>query len=134
MALRDRLGLRQAPHRLDDVVERQRQAAAQLDDQGFFPLADRGGQPMRAGRAVGDIGAGFPARHGARMDAELAGQRGRGGGALLDIGAGARRRGGIGVQSELHHRALPEVGLHSGVTASPGRTAQWVFEGCGNLR
>ena len=24
-------------HRLDDVVERQRQAAAQLDDQGFFP-------------------------------------------------------------------------------------------------
>ena len=68
------------------------------------------------------------------MDPELAGQRGRRGGALLDIGAGARRRGGIGVQSELHHRALPEVGLHSGVMASPGRAAQWVFKGCGNLR
>ena len=44
-----------APHRLDDVVERQRQAAAQLEDQGFFPIADRGGQPMRPGRAIGDL-------------------------------------------------------------------------------
>jgi hypothetical protein len=58
-----------APHRFDDVVERQYEAAAQLEDQGFFPGGDRGGQAMRASRAVGDVAAGSPARHGARMNA-----------------------------------------------------------------
>jgi hypothetical protein len=89
------VGVEAAPHRLDDAVERQRQAAPQLDDQGFFPLTDRGGQPMRAGRPAGNIAAGFPARDGARMDAELARQRGMGGGALPHIGVGARRGGAI---------------------------------------
>jgi hypothetical protein len=116
------VGVEAAPHRLDDVVERQRQALAQLDDQGFFPLADRSSQPMRAGRPVGDVGAGFPARHGARMDAELARQRGRGGGAVLDIGAGARRGGGIGVQSELHQPALPR-----GWVAQRGDNLTWTL-------
>jgi len=92
------LGIEAAAHRLDDVIERQGKATAQLDDQAFFPWADRGGQPMRAGRAVGDVLAGFPARHGASMDPQFVSQRRMGGGALLDIGAGARRRGGIGVQ------------------------------------
>lgn len=119
-----------APHRLDDVVERQHEAAAELDDQGFFPGSDRSGQAMWAGRAVGDVAAGFPARHGARRDAELARQHGVRGCTLLDIGAGVRRRVGIGVQSELHQRALPEVGVHSGVMAALGHTAQWVFKGC----
>jgi hypothetical protein len=91
------LGVEAAPHRLDNVVERQHEAAAQLDDQGLSPGGDRGGQAMRAGRAVGDVAAGFPARHGTRMDAELACQRGVRGGTLLDVGAGARRGGGIGV-------------------------------------
>ena len=36
---------------------------------------------MRAGRAVGDVPAGFPARYGARMDPEFVSQRGIGGGA-----------------------------------------------------
>jgi len=79
--------------------KRQREAAPQLEDQAFFPCRDRGGQAMRAGRAVGGVLAGFPARHGARMDPELAGQRRSGGGAPLDIGAGARSGGGIGVQA-----------------------------------
>src|SRR5215469_11987264 len=85
------LGVEAAAHRLDDVIERQGKATAQLDDQAFFPWADRGGQSMRAGRAVGDVLAGFPARHGARMDPEFVSQRRMGGGALLDIGASARR-------------------------------------------
>ena len=40
----------------------------------------RGADPVEGvvGSRVGDIGAGFPARHGARMDAELARQRGHG--------------------------------------------------------
>jgi hypothetical protein len=36
------VGVEAAPHRLDDVVERQREALAQLNDQGFFPFTDRG--------------------------------------------------------------------------------------------
>jgi hypothetical protein len=66
---------------------------------------------MRAGRAVGDVPAGFPARHGASMDPEFVGQRGIGGGALLDIGARARRRGGVGVQPQMHQSVLPPIGL-----------------------
>ena len=49
------LRINAAPHRLDDVVERQRQAVAPLEDQSLFPSGDRGGQAMRAGRAVGGI-------------------------------------------------------------------------------
>jgi hypothetical protein len=60
-------GVEVGPHRLDDVVERQFEAAAQLENQGFFPGGDRGDQAMRAGRAVGDVAAGFPARDGAGM-------------------------------------------------------------------
>jgi hypothetical protein len=105
------LGVEAAPHRLDDVVERQGEAAPQFDDQAFFPLTDRGGQAMRAGRAVGDVLAGSPARHSARMDPEFAGQCGMRGAALLDIGAGAWGRGRIGVQPELHQRWLPSFGL-----------------------
>jgi len=71
------LGVEAAPHRLDDVIKRQRQAAAQFEDQGLFPIADRRRHAMRAGRTVDDIGAGFPARHGAGMDAELLRQRGQ---------------------------------------------------------
>ena len=66
-------GVHAAPHRLEDVVERQGQAAAQLEDQGFLPWADRGGQPMRSGRTIDHVRAGFPARHGAAVDAELTG-------------------------------------------------------------
>jgi hypothetical protein len=124
------LGVEAAPHRLDDVIKRQRQAVAQFEDQGLFPIADRRRHAMRAGRTVDDIGAGFPARHGAGMDAELLRQRGSGGGALLDISAGARGGGGIGVQSELHQPALPVLGA----MASPGRRAPWVFKGYENLR
>src|SRR6516225_1789287 len=64
-----------AAYRFDDVVERQREAAAQFDDQRFLPIGDHGGQAMRAGGAVGDVLAGSPTRHGAAMNAELAGQR-----------------------------------------------------------
>ncbi len=104
-------GVEAAPHHFDDVVERQGETAAQLDDQAFFPFTDRGGQAMRAGRTVGDILTDLPACHGAGMDAELAGQRGMGGAAVLDIGTGARGGGGIGVQPELHQRALPSFGV-----------------------
>ena len=101
------LRVKAAPHRLDDVVERQRQAAAQLEDQGFFPsvivVARRCGRVERSATSL----AGFPARDGAGMDAELARQRGIGGGALLDIGAGARRGGGIGVQSAVASAGAP---------------------------
>ncbi len=48
-------GIDAAPHRLGDVVERQGEAAAQFDDQGFFPWRQAGVEAMRAGRAVGDI-------------------------------------------------------------------------------
>ena len=104
-------GIEAAPHRLGDVVERQGEAAAQLNDQGFFPIRHHRGQPMRTGRAVEELGARLPPRHGPAVDAELAGQRAGRGAALLDIGAGARRRGGIGVQLELHQPALPWLGL-----------------------
>ena len=104
-------GIDAAPHRLGDVVERQGEAAAQLDDQGFFPWRQAGVEAMWAGRAVGDILAGAPARHGAAMDAELAGQRGVAGLALLDVSAGARRGGGVGMQSQMHQPALPCRGL-----------------------
>ena len=104
-------GIEAAPHRLGDVVERQGEAAAQLDDQGFFPIRHHRGQPMRTGRAVEELGARLPPRHGPAVDAELAGQRAGRGAALLDIGAGARRRGAIGVQLEIHQPALPWLGL-----------------------
>ena len=65
----------------------------------------------RPGRAIGDILARAPARHGAAVDAELAGQRGVAGLALLNASAGARRRGGVGVQSQMHQPVLPRVGL-----------------------
>jgi hypothetical protein len=104
-------GIDAAPHRLGDVVERQGEAAAQLDNQGFLPFRQTGVEAVRPGRAVGAVMAGFPARHGAAVDAELAGQRGVVGLALLDVGAGARRRGGVGVQSQMHQPALRWVGL-----------------------
>ena len=90
-----------APHRFDDVVERQGKAAAQLDDQAFFPLGHRRGQPMRTGRAIDHILTVFPAGYGSAMDAELAGQHAGRGGAFLNIGADARRGGGVGVQFEV---------------------------------
>jgi hypothetical protein len=91
-----------AAHRLDEVVERQSEAAPRFDDQRFLPVGDRGRQAMRAGRAVGDVLARPPARHGAAMNAELPGERLVGGGAVLNIGARARCRGGVGVQPQLH--------------------------------
>ncbi len=109
MALRDSSGLR-APHRLDDVVERQGEAAAQLDHQGFFPLRHRRAQPVRPGRAVGDVVAGFPPGDGAAVDAEFAGERSVVRLALLDVGAGARGGGGVGVQFEIYHPVLPSIG------------------------
>ena len=54
------LGVEAAPHSLDDVVDRPGEAAPQLDDQAFFPLARRGGQPMWAGGTIGDILAALP--------------------------------------------------------------------------
>ena len=41
-----------APRRLGDVVERQGEAAAQLDNQGFFPWRQAGVEAMWAGRAM----------------------------------------------------------------------------------
>ena len=76
---------------------------------------------MRAGRAVGAVAAGFPARDGAGMDAELARRRGRGGGALVDVSAGARRGGGVSVPSELHQP----------VVASASAPRAWVLPGLG---
>ena len=67
-------GIDAAPQRLGDVVERQGEGAAQLDDQGFFPGRQAGVEAVRPGRAVGDVLAGFPARDGAAVNAELAGQ------------------------------------------------------------
>jgi len=63
-----------APHGFDDIVERQGEAAAQFDDESFLPGGHRGGQPMRTSGAA-DVVAGFPARHGAAVDAEFTGQR-----------------------------------------------------------
>ena len=111
-----------APHRFDDVVERQGKAAAQLDDQAFFPLGHRRGQPMRTGRAIDHILTVFPAGYGAAMDAELAGQHAGRGGAFLNIGADARRGGGVGVQFQVHQRALPWAACGTGVVASSGRS------------
>lgn len=61
-------------HGLNDVIERQGEAAAQLDDQIFLALGDRGADAVRAMRSVGCIGAGFPASHGSAADAEFAGE------------------------------------------------------------
>jgi hypothetical protein len=36
------LGVEAAPHGLEDVVQRQGEAASQLDDQAFFPCRHRG--------------------------------------------------------------------------------------------
>ena len=105
------LGVEAAPHRLEDVIERQGEAAPQLDDQSFFPFTDRGGQAMRAGRAIAHVVAAFPARHGAAVDAELTRQRTIRGAAFLDVGADARGRGGIGVQLEIHQPASPSIAL-----------------------
>jgi hypothetical protein len=102
-------GIDAAPHRLGDVVERQGEAAAQLDDQSFFPIRHRGGQPMRAGQAIEHLVALLPARHGPAVDAQFTGQRAERGAALLDIGAGARCRRGVGVQLEIHHPVLPPI-------------------------
>ena len=118
-------GIDAAPHRLGDVVERQGEAAAQLDDQGFFPIRHHRGQPMRTGRAVDELGARLPPRHGPAVDAELAGQRAGRGAALLDIGAGARRRGGIGVQLESITRRSPGSVCSTRV-ASRRRSPRWV--------
>jgi len=104
------LGVDASPHRLDDVVERQRQAAAQFDDQGFFPFSHRGGQAMRPGGSIDDLLAALPSRHGARMNPKLTGQRAVRGGTYLDVGADARRGRGIGVQLEIHHPVLPPIG------------------------
>ena len=118
-------GVDTAPHCFDDVVERQRQAAAQLDDQAFFPFGHRRGQPVRAGGSIDDLPARLPTRHGAAVDAEFAGQGGVARPAFLDIGAGARRGGGIGVELEIHHRVLPRS-VEGGVGASSGRSPRWV--------
>ena len=94
-------GVDAAPHRLDDVVERQSEAAPQLDHQGFFPISQGGAQPMRAGRSIDEVLTALPARHGAAVDAEFARQRGIAGLAFLDIGTSARRGRGIGVQLKM---------------------------------
>jgi hypothetical protein len=104
------LGVEAAPHHLDNVVERHGEAAAQLDHQGFFPRRQRGVQPVRPGRAVDDIRAGFPARNRAAVDAEFAGQRRVARLAFLDVDADARGGGGIGMEFEIHQPALPLIG------------------------
>jgi hypothetical protein len=81
---------------------------------------------MRAGRAVGNVLAGFPARDGAAVNAELTGQHGVAGAALLDGGAGARRGGGVGVQSQMHQLHSPGSACGSGVVASGRRSPRWV--------
>jgi hypothetical protein len=61
------LGVDAALHRLDDVVERQGEAAAQLDDQAFFPFGHRGGQAMWTGRSIDHVLTVFPARATVRL-------------------------------------------------------------------
>jgi hypothetical protein len=110
MALRDSLGL--TPRRIVSVLSSSGRArAAQPDDQGFFPWCQAGVEAVRPGRAVDDVGTGFPARHGAAADAELVSQRGVAGLALLDLSVRARRAGGVGMQSQQHQPALPCRGL-----------------------
>ena len=104
------LRIEAASHRLDDVVERQGEAAAQLDHQGFFPFPQRGVQPVRPGGAVGHLLAGFPPGHGAAVDAEFTRQGGVGGLAFSNVGADARGGGGVGVQLEVHQPASPVSG------------------------
>ncbi len=103
-------GVDAAPHRLDDVVERQSEAAPQLDHQGFFPIGQGGAQPMRAGRSIDEVLTALPARHGAAVDAEFARQCGIAGLAFLDIGTSARSGRGIGVQLKIHQPVLPPIG------------------------
>jgi hypothetical protein len=95
-------GVDAAAHGLDDIVEGKGQRAAQFEDEGFFPIARGGGEPMRHMRAVDDLAAPFPARDGALADPQLARQAAVGGGALLDIGPRARCRGGVGMQLHVH--------------------------------
>src|SRR5882757_3392864 len=109
MPLRDSCGLTQRRMASQMSIERQGEAAAKLDDEGFFAGGHRRGQAMPAGRAIEHVLAGFPARHGEAVDAELAGQGAVRGGALLNIGAGARGRGGIGMQLEIHQPVLPSI-------------------------
>ncbi len=104
------LGVDTAPHRLDDVIKRQGEAAAQLDRQGFFPLRHGSVRPVRPGRAVGHLRAGFPPRHSAAVNAELASRRGVGCPASLGVGAGTRGGGGVGVELEIHQPASPSIG------------------------
>ncbi|NHH97571.1 hypothetical protein DYY66_1223 [Candidatus Nitrosotalea sp. FS] len=91
-----------AAHRLDDVVEREREGAAQFETQRDLPIGHRGGQPMRHMRAVMHLAAATPAGNGAGTDAELAHQAAGRGGAVLDVGPDPRRRGRVGVQLHVH--------------------------------
>lgn len=72
-----------AAHGLDDVVERQIEAGAQLDEHALLERAEADGEAMRGVRAIGDAGARYPAADGLLADAKLLRQPGDGGGAVL---------------------------------------------------
>lgn len=103
-------------HRVDEfahhgkqVVQRQAQLLAQVDNPFLLPSVQRGLQPMRRVAAVFHRVAMFPALNGGAADAVLRSQFVLGGRRLLDLRP--HRRGGCGVLVQRDHHAvwLPEA-------------------------
>lgn len=96
------IGLHAASHDLDDVVERQLDAGAQLTDQFFFQGRERAADLLGPGGAVVGGVTAAPAFHRPAADAEFGDKLGDGGGARLDVGSFLGRRDGVGVKLQLH--------------------------------
>ena len=90
------------PHDLDDIVERQLQAAPQFADQRFFERQQLGCQPFWRVGAVVDRGAPAPAADRRLTDTEFCRKFGNRALAALDVGSDLRRGGGVGMQVQLH--------------------------------
>jgi hypothetical protein len=93
-----------AVHDLDDVVERQLEALAQLDHQLFLERAQADRQTVRRVGAIGDAGAASPAPDRRLAHPQLGGERRHRGRARLNVRPNARRRGCVGMQLQVHHR------------------------------
>ena len=118
------LGVDAAPQHFGDVIEREHQAAPQLNHQAVFFSRQAGGQAVGPMRAVKHLAAAAPAGDGVVADPELTHQFAWPGQALLDIGADRRRGGGQLMQTH-HHAQPPRHAMTNLIPASiPSRSRQ----------